>query len=199
MQNKLVVGLGNPGPQYAGQRHNIGMMVLKGLNLSFYQKFNGLYASEIWPQQKIHFLLPQTFMNLSGESVSPAMNFFHLRPEDLLVVHDDLDFPFGALAFKKGGSPAGHNGLKSIIQHLGSSDFYRLRLGIGRPEGARSMGEDAISRWVLSKFGPQEKIEEFTAYARDALKCFLQEGMNAASAKYARRKGLGDGEGPVDK
>ena len=188
MQNKLIVGLGNPGPEYQGQRHNIGMMALAGLSLAWKNKFKGLYASAMWQDTKVHFLQPQTFMNLSGESVAPAMNFFHLTPDDLIVVHDDLDFSFGAMAFKKGGSSGGHNGLKSIIEHLGSSDFYRLRLGIGRPQGARSLAEDAIARWVLSRFAPEEDLPPLLAEAQAALQCFIQEGMAKASNKYTRRK-----------
>jgi PTH1 family peptidyl-tRNA hydrolase len=188
MQNKLIVGLGNPGPEYHGQRHNIGMMVLEGFSLPWKNKFNGRYASTLWQNVKVHLLLPQTFMNLSGQAVAPAMQFFQLRPEDLIVVHDDLDFPFGALAFKKGGSPAGHNGLKSIIEHLGSSDFYRVRLGIGRPTGPRSLGEDAMARWVLSRFAPDEDLPPLLEDARAAVQCLVQEGMAIASNKFARRK-----------
>jgi len=188
MQSKLIVGLGNPGPSYRGQRHNIGMMALEGFSLAWKDKFNGLYASTMWQDTKVHLLLPQTFMNLSGQAVAPALQFFHLAVQDLIVVHDDLDFPFGAVAFKRGGSPAGHNGLKSIIEHLGSSDFERLRLGIGRPEGPRSLGEDAIARWVLSRFAPEEDLPPLLEYAREALQCLVQEGMAVASNKYARRK-----------
>ena len=184
----MIVGLGNPGPEYQGQRHNVGMMALEGFSLAWKDKFKGLYANVMWQDTKVHLLLPQTFMNLSGESVAPAMNFFRLTPEDLIVVHDDLDFPFGAMAFKKGGSSGGHNGLKSIIEHLGSSDFYRLRLGIGRPQGARSLAEDAVVHWVLSRFTSGEDLSPLLDDARAALQCFVQEGMAQASNKYARRK-----------
>jgi PTH1 family peptidyl-tRNA hydrolase len=134
---KLVAGLGNPGPKYAGHRHNVGFMLVDELARAwgaeaFREKWSGQYARVRRGGEEVVLLKPQTFMNLSGESIQKALAFFKIVPSDLIVVHDELDLPFGTFKLKLGGGSAGHNGLKSIVQHCGP-DFVRLRIGIGRP------------------------------------------------------------------
>ena len=158
---KLIVGLGNPGPEYELSRHNIGMLALDNLSfesqLNWTKKFKGLYAK----REDKFFLKPQTFMNLSGESVVEIMNFFKIKIDEILIVHDELDFQFGKIQFKDGGGTAGHNGLKSILKCLGTSDFKRLRLGIGRPE------HGSVSDSVLSSFKDSE-ISELESLLKNA-------------------------------
>ena len=151
---KLIVGVGNPGPQYANTKHNIAWMLLDSYPLfeksGWKSKFKGLYSESVCKGEKIFALKPQTFMNLSGESVQPFAAFFKLSPSEILVIHDELDIPFGQVHFKMGGGLAGHNGLKSIAQHLGSDQFARMRIGIGRPP------HGDVSNWVLSPFNGEE-------------------------------------------
>ncbi len=153
----LLVGLGNPGSQYAATRHNVGFMAVQAIlhrhfaTLNWQEKFKGMYASANMNGEKIHFLLPQTFMNLSGESVRPALDFFKLDVDDVVVIHDELDLELGDIRIKKGGGHAGHNGLKSLIQHLGTPDFRRVRFGIGHPGR-----KDLVSPYVLGRFMAEE-------------------------------------------
>jgi peptidyl-tRNA hydrolase, PTH1 family len=183
----LIVGLGNPGRQYEGTRHNIGWDVIDGMSevqsSSWKEKFKGLYQSQDLFGQKFYFLKPQTYMNLSGESVRPAMDFFKISKENVLVIHDELDLAFGSLAFKPGGGLAGHNGLKSIAAHLGDGSFKRLRLGIGRP----TFG--SVSDWVLSKYQNEEsaRIEDYFTLAQDALRCYMEHGFNQAASKFSKK------------
>lgn len=133
----LMAFLGNPGREYAQTRHNMAWMVADRLSaltgVSWQSKFNGRYAKAVLGGDQRICLRPETFMNLSGQSVRAALQFFKASPESLLVVHDDLELQFGELAYKWGGGLGGHNGLRSIADQLGTRDFYRLRLGIGRP------------------------------------------------------------------
>jgi len=134
---KLIAGLGNPGAKYAGHRHNVGFMVVDELARRwsadpFREKFSGLLSRARPSQGEVALLKPQKFMNLSGESIQKAMQFFKLELADLIVIHDELDLAFGTLKVKVGGGTAGHNGLKSIVQHCGP-EFVRVRVGIGRP------------------------------------------------------------------
>lgn len=151
----LVVGVGNPGPQYAETKHNIAWMLLDQSPLFersiWKSKFKGLYAETIYKSNKFYALKPQTFMNLSGESVQPMAAFFKIEPSQILVIHDELDIPFGQVHFKMGGGLAGHNGLKSICAHLGTDQFARMRVGIGRPP------HGDVSNWVLGPFGKEER------------------------------------------
>lgn len=144
---RLVVGLGNPGDQYAKTRHNIGFRVLDSLRLDFHKGFLGLVAKE---GDQI-YLKPQTFMNRSGDSVLAALSFHKIKPEDLLVIHDELDLPFGTVKLKKGGGHAGHNGLRDIIRVIGP-EFSRIRIGIGKPEH-----KTQVADYVLSAFTSQEE------------------------------------------
>lgn len=182
MSRRLVVGLGNPGAQYAGNRHNIGFMLIDQLaqDAGFQasrSKFKGLYGTGSVDGVDVALLKPQTFMNLSGESVSPARGFFSVEFEDILVIHDELDLPFGTVRLKSGGGHAGHNGLKSIIAQLGTRDFARLRMGIGRPE------KGAVTRFVLGDFAAGEEQAQLGAFLDDgakAVRAWLTEGMRKA-------------------
>lgn len=154
---QLVVGVGNPGAQYAETKHNIAWMLLDSTpwfgSAMWKSKFKGLYAEATIKSNKFYALKPQTFMNLSGESVQPMAAFFKFAPSQILVIHDELDIPFGQVHFKVGGGLAGHNGLKSIAAHLGTNDFARMRVGIGRPP------HGDVSNWVLGGFGKDEQIQ----------------------------------------
>ena len=152
---KLIAGLGNPGGQYAETRHNVGFLLLdslaEDLKLDFRPKFQGLVAETQISGEKIYLLKPQTFMNLSGRSVRELAQFYKLHPEDILVVYDDMDLPLGRLRMRTSGSAGGHNGIKSMLAELGTEDFWRLKIGIGRPPA----GWDS-ARYVLSTFAKEE-------------------------------------------
>jgi peptidyl-tRNA hydrolase, PTH1 family len=158
---RLVVGLGNPGRQYEKTRHNVGFLFLDALALersSCWAKANGVKAmvAELNIQgNKVILLKPQAFMNLSGQPVGQVARYFKLAVEEILVVHDELDFNAGVIKLKKNGGHAGHNGLRSIISHLGSNDFYRLRIGIGRPSS-----REAVADYVLSE-PPKDDLRLF--------------------------------------
>ncbi len=188
---KLVVGLGNPGPHYAGNRHNTGAMCL-----SYFARINKISLDKKQAKARtgtgvvagIPVLLarPQTYMNLSGESVSLLVRKFNIEPEDLIVIHDDLDLPVGRVRIRRDGSSGGHKGIESIIAETGSADFIRVRVGIGRPPGATS--ENDIADYVLSDFTPDEKhiLERVVPAISEALHCLLAEGLTAAMNKYNR-------------
>ena len=150
----LVVFLGNPGIEYKLTRHNFGFIVAERMNilssLKWSEKFHGMFAkAEIFGSQHC-FLKPGTFMNLSGKSVQAAKSFFKFNDHEILVVHDDIETDFGTVTFKEGGGFAGHNGLKSIANSIGSGNFLRIRLGIGRPK------KGDVASFVLGKFTPEE-------------------------------------------
>ncbi|WLR41927.1 aminoacyl-tRNA hydrolase [Bacillus carboniphilus] len=153
---KLIVGLGNPGKQYETTRHNVGFMVVDELASSLnvdltLTKFNGIYASALIEGEKVFLLKPLTYMNLSGDCVVPFMNYFNIQEDELVVIYDDLDLPVGKIRLRKKGSAGGHNGMKSIIQHLGSQTFNRIRIGIDRPPlGMR------VPDYVLKSFSQDE-------------------------------------------
>lgn len=142
---KIIVGLGNPGDQYSQTRHNVGVWFVEAyahfLNQKFVfeKKFKGQISSINTDHSDCWLLLPATFMNQSGQSVGALAKFYKIQPSEILVVHDELDFSVGTVRLKKGGGSGGHNGLKDIVAHLNSSDFYRLRIGIGHPGNAREV------------------------------------------------------------
>lgn len=153
---KLIAALGNPGEKYLKTRHNAGFLFLDHLIHHFsipdYQaKFKGAFTEGIIQGEKLYFLKPLTFMNLSGQSVAGVTQFFKIAPEDVLIIHDDLDVAFGKIRLKIGGSSGGHNGIKSIEQTLGSANFWRLRIGIGRP-----LQERDVANYVLNDFDHNE-------------------------------------------
>ncbi|MGI6433166.1 MAG: aminoacyl-tRNA hydrolase [Sphaerochaetaceae bacterium] len=152
---KLVAFLGNKGSEYQKSRHNSGWLFLEELQeqlppFAWQNKFHGRWAKAFLPEQ-VMLLQPKTYMNQSGKSVGAAMSFFSLLPEELLVVHDDLLLPFGVVQLQSGGGLGGHNGLRSVTSHIGSSDFFRLRIGIGRP------AHHSVSSFVLSRFSVEEE------------------------------------------
>lgn len=182
---KLIVGLGNPGKEYAGTRHNCGFMVIdrlaSKLNVNVDQnKFKGLYAKVKYHGEDIILLKPQTYMNLSGESVNAMMNFFKIDKEDLLVIYDDLDMPVGKLRLRKTGSAGGHNGIKNIIAHLNSQDFKRIRVGIDRHKYMN------VADYVLSRFSKveSEAIEQGIENAANAVLDYLDNDFNHAMNYY---------------
>jgi peptidyl-tRNA hydrolase, PTH1 family len=184
----LVVGLGNPGREYAGHRHNVGFMVADELarrtGASFRSKFNGELAEARLDGARVAFLKPQTFMNESGRSVASAARFFKVDPDALLVVHDEGDFDLGRLQVREGGGLAGHNGLRSIARALGTQDFLRLRVGVGRPERGDPR---PLADYVLSNFAPQDDAESVVARAADAVETVVRDGLEAAQKRYNER------------
>lgn len=157
----LIVGLGNPGPEYAHTRHNIGFQIVDTIldqgfphcSFSAFKKnFKGLTSECTFQDHKIFLLKPLTYMNLSGESVGPMMRFYKISLDHILIIHDDLDLPLGGTRLKKGGGNGGHNGLKSITEHIGN-DYWRLRVGIGHP-GSR----EKVTPYVLGSFTKDESI-----------------------------------------
>lgn len=187
----LLVGLGNPGRKYERNRHNVGFMVVDEvvaqLNLpSFREKFSGEFTKGEGWGTSLGVLKPMTFMNLSGQSVQPAAAFLKVAPASIVVVHDELDLPFGDVRLKAGGGHAGHNGLRSIIQQLGTPDFVRVRIGIGRPPpGFR--GE--VADYVLADFDAMERAElpDCVKRAMQAAELVAREGTSAAMNKFNTR------------
>jgi PTH1 family peptidyl-tRNA hydrolase len=177
----LLVGLGNPGPRYAGNRHNVGFMVLDhlaadaGISLSR-KAFKGTCGTGDWETTPLVLLKPETFMNLSGQSVSPARSFYDVAPARIIVLHDELDLPFGTLRLKIGGGHAGHNGLRSIMAELGTGDFARLRIGIGRPL------KGDVADFVLQDFAPDQRawVPDLLDRSVAALRLALQQGVARA-------------------
>ena len=153
---KLIIGLGNPGPEYLNSRHNLGFMVLDSLHAHYKfenwkSKFDGIYASKHFGSEKIILVKPQTYMNLSGFCVAKFMQFFKVDDVDIFVIYDDIDLGFGNKKLKQGGGDAGHKGVRSISQHLGTKNFNRIRIGIGRPKEKKD-----VSSFVLSNFSTTE-------------------------------------------
>ena len=184
----LVVGLGNPGREHARNRHNAGWMVVDELARrhggSWRAKFFGQMAEIRVGDQKLALLKPETYMNDSGHSVGPAAAFFKLEPADVLVVHDEGDFELGRLELKVGGGLAGHNGLRSIAEHVGTKDFLRLRIGVGRPERGDPR---PLADWVLANFDPHDNAEELVARAADAVEALAADGVTQAQARINTR------------
>ena len=181
----LVVGLGNPGREHAQNRHNVGWMVVDELASrhggGFKAKFSGQLAEVRDGDLRLGLLKPELYMNLSGRSVAPAVRFFKVPPEQLLVVHDEGDLDLGRLQARAGGGLAGHNGLRSIAQELGTQDFLRLRIGVGRPE----CGDPRpLADYVLSNFDPHDDAEAIVARAADAVETIAREGLEPAQRRF---------------
>jgi PTH1 family peptidyl-tRNA hydrolase len=181
----LVAGLGNPGRAYARHRHNVGWMVVDELarrhDASFRSKFSGSMAETRAAERKLALLKPETYMNESGRSVGAAARFFKLEPDAVLLVHDDVDLEEGRLQARLGGGLAGHNGLRSIAQHLGTNDFLRLRIGVGRPERGDPR---PVADYVLSDFPPEVDVDALVARAADAVETIVSDGLPAAQARF---------------
>jgi PTH1 family peptidyl-tRNA hydrolase len=181
----LVAGLGNPGRGYERTRHNVGWLVADELARrhggSFRSKFSGQLAELRADDRRLAVLKPETYMNESGRSISAAARFFKVEPEALLVVHDDVDLEPGRLQARGGGGLAGHNGLRSIAAALGTNDFLRLRIGVGRPgRGDRR----SVSDYVLSDFEPDEDADALVQRSADAVETILREGLESAQARF---------------
>ena len=181
----LVAGLGNPGREYERTRHNAGWLVVDELarrhDGSWRSKFSGSLAEVRLGERRLALLKPETYMNESGRSVSAASRFFKVPADSILVVHDDVDLEPGRLQARRGGGLAGHNGLRSLAQDLGTQDFLRLRLGVGRPgRGDRR----PVADWVLSPFAPEEGVEALVARAADAAEAIANDGLEVAQAKF---------------
>lgn len=182
----LVVGLGNPGKQYTLTKHNVGFLVADelgkrvGIDIKK-NKFQSFYGEGFVEDNKILLLKPQTYMNRSGEAVSSASDFYKIPLENIIVIHDEMDVSLGRIMIKPGGGSAGNNGIKSIISYLGSKEFIRVRIGIGKPE-AKSDG----SSHVLSSFSKSESsmIEDSIVTAADAVLEIIQNGLQSAMNKY---------------
>jgi PTH1 family peptidyl-tRNA hydrolase len=203
---ELIAFLGNPGPEYAKNRHNAGRILACTLAeapnfapaLNWQKKYQGLYAAldpallpapdpaappSVQRTEPLRFLMPETYMNRSGESVRTAASFFKIPPDRILAVHDELELPLGTAAFKFSGGLGGHNGLRSLKACLGSADFWRLRLGIGRPP------HDDVSGWVLSDFSAPEReiLDQVLSAAAAALTRALAEGPEALLPEWGKR------------
>lgn len=235
---KLVVGLGNPGSRYARTRHNAGFLALEALSQRVFkgeafqlravspwrERFRGLCAEAEVLQlnssgkasapppraapQKALLLMPQTFMNLSGESVREAAAFYKLGAEDVVVCHDDIDLPFGTVRVRQGGGEGGHNGLRSIGTHIGSKQFFRVRIGVGRPDSKIVAGaatgtapvppaeltnaerHASVSDWVLSGFlkSEEEQLPEVLSRTGDAVLMLISQGLAYTQQQFHRAK-----------
>ena len=191
---KLIVGLGNPGRSYTHNRHNIGFMCI-----SHFARAQGIQFDKKTGQarvgmgeiagDKLVLARPQTYMNLSGQAVSRLVKRFKIAMNDLLIIHDDLDLPLGKIRIRPGGSAGGHKGIESIIACIGSRDFYRIKVGIGRPgvfEGSARDKEAEVIDYVLSDFaaGEKETVTKIIAEVAEAITCLLTEGLTPAMNKY---------------
>jgi PTH1 family peptidyl-tRNA hydrolase len=181
----LVVGLGNPGREYARHRHNAGWMVLDELarrhGASWKGKFDGQLAEVRLDGHRVGLLKPETYMNDSGRSVAAVARFYKLEPDAILVVHDEGDLDLGRLQARKGGGLAGHNGLRSIAQYLKTPEFMRLRIGVGRP----GRGDPRpLSDYVLSNFTPEDDAETLVSQAADAVETLDAEGLERTQQQF---------------
>jgi PTH1 family peptidyl-tRNA hydrolase len=181
----LIAGLGNPGREYAATRHNAGWMVVDELARrhggSWRSKFSGQLAETRLDGSRLALVKPETYMNESGRSISAAARFFKVPVEAVLVVHDDVDLDEGRLQARLGGGLAGHNGLRSIAQALGSQEFARLRIGVGRPgRGDRR----SVADYVLAPFAPETDVEALVARSADAVEAIMRDGLVAAQQQF---------------
>jgi len=188
---KIIAGLGNPGSEYTNNRHNIGFICLNNL-----AKFNRITLDKKQSKARIGtgnisseeviLAKPQTYMNASGQSIALLIQRYPILPSDLIVIHDDLDLPFGKIRIRFGGSAGGHNGIKSIIACLGTSDFIRIKVGIGRPLVNGSQKEDTIVDYVLSDFNYEDKpvLDTTILRVRDAVTCLITQDLTTAMNKF---------------
>jgi len=197
LENLLIVGLGNPGAEYAGTRHNLGAecvsLLAARLGVSMTRKrWKSLVGhSDLAPERRVWLIWPQTYVNLSGQAVAAAVRDLGLQPESVWVVYDELDLPLCRLRIRRGGSAAGHNGVVSVMSSLKTHEFVRFRIGVGRPDG------DGV-RYVLGRFGKRESeaLAKIREGVLDALDTALSSGVQAAMDKYNRVGSLGCEEIP---
>lgn len=183
----LIAGLGNPGPKYRNTRHNVGFMITGhlaekyGINGSFVSKFNAIVGKGNIKGHEALIVQPQTFMNLSGEAVQKVMNYYRVEVKDLFVVFDDISIDFGRIRFRPSGSAGSHNGVKSIIQHAGSEEFPRLKVGVGP-----NPGEHLWASYVLKPFAKEESehLPEIINLSIKGIECFIEEGVESARNKF---------------
>jgi len=188
---KLYAFLGNHGREYAGNRHNVAWLFLESLGfyptLSWRRGFKGRWAQVDSDAGRAWFIVPETYMNLSGDSVAELARFHKIEPAEILVVHDELEMGFGFFGFKKGGGLGGHNGLRSMKERLGTPDFMRLRFGLGRPS------HDDVAGYVLSDFSRDEREKLACSVfprAETALRICIERGFDEALSAYAKSNGL---------
>ncbi|RDI73907.1 pth: peptidyl-tRNA hydrolase [Gaiella occulta] len=181
----LVVGLGNPGREHAHDRHNVGFMVVDELARrhagAFKGKHSGRLAQVRLGDARVALLQPETYMNDSGRSLAAAARFFKVAPERILVVHDDVDLATGRLQARAGGGLAGHNGLRSIARALGTQEFLRLRVGVGRPQRGDPR---PVADYVLSPFAPADDADALVARSADAVESIVHDGLEATQKRY---------------
>jgi PTH1 family peptidyl-tRNA hydrolase len=184
MENKvyIIAGLGNPGEQYCSTRHNVGFFIVDDLarrwtSATFQEKWHAEYLSLTVGQEKVHLVKPLTFMNRSGKAVTQFLRFFKIAPEQLLVIHDDLDMSSGRVKLVKGGGAGGHNGIKSLVETLGTKVFYRLKIGIGRPGDGAVHADFPVDKYVLSDFTTKELdlLQSRYETIENGIRLFLQE------------------------
>jgi peptidyl-tRNA hydrolase, PTH1 family len=193
---QLIVGLGNPEPKYDRTRHNIGFNAVDALaqswqiSLSENRKFQGIFGEGNRPRgQKIRLLKPLTYMNLSGQAIRAATDWYKIPPQSVLVVYDDMDLPIGKLRMRLSGSAGGHNGMKSAIAHLGTDKFPRLRIGIGKPQNEASKNDKDTISFVLGKFSSDESLllEKVLKLVREAVELSLHQGVEKSMSLYNSR------------
>jgi peptidyl-tRNA hydrolase, PTH1 family len=181
----LVVGLGNPGPEYARTRHNLGFMVTDRLaadwSAAWRSKFSGRVAEARDGDLRLALLQPLTYMNVSGKSVAAAMRFYKLEPDALVVVHDEIDLDLGDVRAKWGGGLAGHNGLRSLRESLGTADFARVRIGVGRPERG---DRQPVADWLLRPFPPEVDVETLVDRGTECTLAVVREGVDVAMRRW---------------
>jgi len=194
MPCRAIIGFGNPGPRYAMTRHNMGFITLDAMasheaisfsNSSIAQAETSLLPLNIQGEMvNIQLIKPMTYMNKSGESVAPILRYYRIEPQEILVIHDDLDQPLGNMKFVKKGGSGGHNGIRSLQQHLNTDAFPRLKLGIGRPLSAIP-----VEQYVLMPFEPHELplVQQVIARAVEAVFLFLTKGMEAAMNQFNKK------------
>ena len=182
----LIVGLGNPGREYKDNRHNVGFMLVDRLSVRLNARLTRMQAKALvgsvtYEDNKLIFAKPQTYMNLSGQSIQGLARFYKVPLENMIVAHDDLDLPFGTIRIRPGGGPGGQKGVASTIERLGTKDFRRLRIGIGRPPGRMDPAD-----YVLQNFAQSDLIflSEILDRAADAVLTFVTEGVNTAMNKF---------------
>ena len=183
---KLIVGLGNPGTKYAGTRHNVGFSVIVGLadkyNIELSEKkHKAIYGRGMIEGEKVILAMPQTFMNLSGESIKEAIDFYKIQKENIIIIYDDMDVKPGTIKIRKIGGPGSHNGMKSVIQNIKDKEFTRIRVGIGKPENKSDM-----IKYVIGNVSESDKkiLDEATTIAKDAVIEILENGVDKAMNKY---------------
>lgn len=187
---KIIAGLGNPGPEYAQTKHNVGFMLVDALadrigGLTWKESFSSLVAETRIGSEKVFLVKPQTYMNDSGAALGPMLSYYRLDSVDLIVVHDDMDIPAGTVRLRRKGGSGGHNGIKSVIAHIGGADFPRVRIGIGRP-----LPGWTVVNHVLAPFSTEDapRVRASIAYLLPAAECIVTDGIDIAMNRYNPQK-----------